>query len=272
MWSKSEKRSSLGSDEEDGFRSDDEDESTTMGPCPSFTRDEVLICATHGKIYAIRKQTGERLWRAKFPTGAMGGIVSVFVTDDDKLLVAANGKVACLNLYTGLTIWINKMKGCGYEEVGVICTPSRALPPRRPANELPGYTRKQAQDKPVVIACTRGKCLAVDAQTGHELWKFPCPKGGFRLPTALVEPASAEQGREEPLVYVGCGKWVYCLHARSGVLEWSVKISNATFGMGYMTLATPWSSRLSAEAHTAFSSFPAAQANDAERRRRQSSS
>jgi outer membrane protein assembly factor BamB len=72
-----------------------------------FSRNSILICATHGNIYAIHKKDGSRLWRAKFP--AMGGIISLFVTDDDKLIAGANGKTACLNLMNGETIWMNRM-------------------------------------------------------------------------------------------------------------------------------------------------------------------
>jgi outer membrane protein assembly factor BamB len=75
----------------------------------NFDRNDILICATHGKIYAIHKRDGSRLWRASFPTGAFGGIVSLFVTDYDKLVVGANGKTACMDLMTGETEWVNKM-------------------------------------------------------------------------------------------------------------------------------------------------------------------
>lgn len=75
----------------------------------NFNRNDVLICATHGKLYAIHKQDGTRLWRTKFPTGAYGGIVSLFVTDTDKLLAGAQGKTACVNLMNGETLWVNKM-------------------------------------------------------------------------------------------------------------------------------------------------------------------
>lgn len=75
----------------------------------NFDRNDILICATHGKIYAIHKRDGTRLWRAGFPTGAFGGIVSLFVTDYDKLIVGANGKTACMDLMTGQTEWVNKM-------------------------------------------------------------------------------------------------------------------------------------------------------------------
>lgn len=79
----------------------------------NFNRNDILICATNGKLYAIHKRDGSRLWRAKYPTGAYGGIVSLFVTDTDKLLAGAQGKTACINMMTGEALWVNKMPVSG---------------------------------------------------------------------------------------------------------------------------------------------------------------
>ncbi|ORY97893.1 quinon protein alcohol dehydrogenase-like superfamily [Syncephalastrum racemosum] len=264
----------FGKEKEKAFEDDDSDSAVSCSN-RSFNRNEVLLCATHGKIYAIHKEDGARLWRAKFPTGAMGGIVSLFVTDYDRLIVGGNGKTACMDLFTGETIWVNKMKGCGYDEVGVISTSSRILSPRRHdmANEAeedapPDYDEgSNDRSKPIILGCTRGKCVAIDASSGEQLWKYNCPKGGYNMPVALVEPSSAANRQR---VFVGCGKWVYCIQATTGEVVWSTKISNSMMGLGYMTLATPWSSRLAAEAHTAFSQFPTAQAHDVERQQRSS--
>jgi len=74
-----------------------------------FNRNDILICATAGKLYAIHKRDGTRLWRSKYPTGAYGGIVSLFVTDTNKLLAGTEGKTACMDLMTGEELWMNKM-------------------------------------------------------------------------------------------------------------------------------------------------------------------
>lgn len=73
-----------------------------------FNSNDILICATNGKIYAIHKRDGSRLWSASFP-GSMGNNIAVFVTDEDTLMVAARGKVICLELMTGKTVWANKI-------------------------------------------------------------------------------------------------------------------------------------------------------------------
>ncbi|KAI9268274.1 quinon protein alcohol dehydrogenase-like superfamily [Phascolomyces articulosus] len=244
-----------GKDEKVSFDNDSDSESVSVHSTPSFTRNDILLCATHGKIYAIHKTNGARLWRASyptgavggslqlFPTGAMGGVVSIFITDQDRVIVGANGKTACMDLLTGAEKWVNKMKGCGYEEVGVICTPSRVLKPQRttePSEESdaapPGYHESDDHEvlteKSIVISCTRGKCMGIDLETGEELWKFNCPKGGFKIPSALVDPEGGST-----TVYVGCGRQLYCLDAMTGEQKWHVKISNSKVGLGYMTMA-----------------------------------
>ncbi|KAI9496579.1 quinon protein alcohol dehydrogenase-like superfamily [Zychaea mexicana] len=269
-----------GKDEKTSFDTsiDSDSESVSIHSTPSFTRNDILLCATHGKIYAIHKHTGARLWRASYPTGAMGGVVSIFITDQDRVIVGANGKTACMDLLTGAEKWVNKMKGCGYEEVGVICTPSRVLKPQRTTershepleNAPPEYCESNGHgvltEQPVAISCTRGKCMGIDIETGEELWKFNCPNGGFKIPSALVDPEG-----ESTTVFVGCGRRLYCLDAATGELKWEVKVSNSKVGLGYMTMATPWSSRLAAEAHTAFSQFPSAQQRNEIRNRERGS-
>ncbi|CDH49313.1 hypothetical protein RO3G_05596 [Lichtheimia corymbifera JMRC:FSU:9682] len=266
---------SLSKKKEAGF-SDSDSESVEITETPSFQRNDILVCATYGKVYAVHKRNGSRLWRAQF--GAAGGVVSLFITDYDRVIAAGNGKTTCLDLYTGHQLWINKMKGCGYEEVGTISTPSRILDPqstRQSSDQddaLPEYQEETRPNsgKPVIVACTNGKCMGLDADSGEELWRFKCPKGGYKIPTALVDP-STEYHRQHN-VYVGCGKMIYCLDAQGGDLKWSTKISNAKMGQGYMTLATPWSSRLAAEAHTAFNQFPSAQQESLARQQRAANS
>ncbi|KAI8975625.1 hypothetical protein BDF20DRAFT_914517 [Mycotypha africana] len=252
--------------------------SVVLAEGSNFNRNDILICATHGKIYAIHKRNGSRLWRANFPTGAFGGIVSLFVTDYDKLVVGANGKTACMNLFDGATIWVNKMPGFGTDEVSVITTPSRFLEPKKhPINvteesatfeELPPDYHKvddNIAEKPIVLGSSRGKIMAMDSETGKTLWTYNCPGGWYNLPVAIVEPPSLEDGRPDQLIYVGAGRRVYCLKAKTGEVIWDVKVSGSIFGLNYMTLATPWCSRLAAEAHSAFSQNPSAQARDWER-------
>ncbi|KAI8086708.1 uncharacterized protein BX664DRAFT_265808 [Halteromyces radiatus] len=237
-----------------------------------FTRNQVLLCSTHGKIYAINKKDGSRFWRQDFPTGAMGGIVSLFITDQDTVIIGGNGKTACLDLFTGEPRWVNKMKGFGYEEVGVIATPSRFLSPSQQAQldnsiEPPSYDQQEeVEEKQMIYGCSRGKVLAVDPLTGEEQWRFNCPNGGFNIPAILVEPTSQDATWPCQVIYIGCGRWVYCLKSITGEPLWSLRITNSKLGLGFMSLATPWSSRLLAEAHTSFSATPHPQVREVKQR------
>ena len=77
----------------------------------TFSRNDILICVTHGKGYAVHKGIGEKLWRASCPVSLFGApLSSVFVTGRDSVLVAANGKTTCLDLFTDSTKWTHKMK------------------------------------------------------------------------------------------------------------------------------------------------------------------
>lgn len=72
-----------------------------------FTRRDILICASHGYVYAIHKSDGSRLWKTSFKSGS--GIISLFVRDNDRLIAGACGRTACLNLLNGGIVWENKM-------------------------------------------------------------------------------------------------------------------------------------------------------------------
>lgn len=153
--------------------------------------------------------------------------------------------------------------------MSIVTTPSRFLKPKKllstSSDAPPSYDDDSTVEDSIVISGSSGKVMAVNITTGETIWKYNCPGGWYKIPTVLVEPPSLEDGRPDQLIYVGCGKWVYCLRATDGEVLWSTKISNSTFGLNYMTLATPWSSRLAAEAYSAFSQNPTAQARDRER-------
>jgi outer membrane protein assembly factor BamB len=96
------------SDEKQSFTDESDNVSIRLTDQP-YSRDDILICATHGHIYAVHKTTGSDIWDTKFPTGVMGNVISIFITDTDKLIVGGFGKTACMNLLNGQTIWINNM-------------------------------------------------------------------------------------------------------------------------------------------------------------------
>ncbi|KAI8362589.1 hypothetical protein BD560DRAFT_404262 [Blakeslea trispora] len=250
---------------------DSDSESVKVMLEAEYKRNDILICAVNGKIYAVHKKDGSRIWRADFPGGGYGSTVSVFVTDYDDLIVGADGKIACMNLMTGEKKWKNKMSKMSYEEVSVVTTPSRFLQPKTNGSSQmedlpPNYSETDSfQEKPIVIACSKGKAIAIDPDTGDTLWTYDCPGGTYNLPVALIEPPSLESHHPYQTVYIGAGKRVYCLRASTGEVIWISKVSNSKFGNYFMTLATPWSSRLAAEGYTCFSQCPSGQSSSRRR-------
>lgn len=149
------------------------------------------------------------------------------------------------------------IKGFGLEEVSITSTTSKFIVPKKEPTHgtdalPPHYNEHIFPDKPIVLACTIGNAMAMDIDNGETLWIYECAGESRKIPTALVEPLCTEEGRNESLVYIGCGKWVSCLKSRTGEVVWETKITDTIRGSGYMTMATPWSSRLTSEAYTAF--------------------
>ncbi|ORX43192.1 hypothetical protein DM01DRAFT_1329790 [Hesseltinella vesiculosa] len=250
-----------------------ENENTLEQNGRPFELRDALFCTTHGSIYAISKSDGSRFWQAKFPAHSFLALISIFVTDNAKVIVGCNGRTACLDAYTGQVKWVNHMAGTGIEETGVVCTMSGPLrPPPTPmadsSEDPPSYDGATAVEKPLTIGSTRGEIVAVDPETGDEMWRYNCPGGGYQITTVVVEPPRHGPNRWPfQVVYVGCNRWVYCLRASTGDLLWSNKICENMIGLGMMCMATPWSSRVSAELYTDFSSIPHSQDHELERRR-----
>ncbi|KAF7727511.1 hypothetical protein EC973_007489 [Apophysomyces ossiformis] len=153
------------------------------------------------------------------------------------------------------------MPGCGAQEVSVVSTPSQVLYQKAEDMVDIGAMAMRA----ITIACTRGKCVAIDPN-GNELWRFDCPGGGYRLPSVIIDAPNIAQQRPQ-IVYVGSGQMVYCLVAETGKIIWQSKVSNALLGSGYITMATTWNSRIAAETFTAFNQCPSGQASAAARER-----
>ncbi|KAG2229142.1 hypothetical protein INT48_008094 [Thamnidium elegans] len=231
-----------------------------------FTRDDMLICAVNGYAYAIHKKDGTILWEKYIAITA--AVISVYVTDNDRVIAAAVGVTHSIDLMTGEIIWSNDMTGFGYLEVSIVTTPSGIVKPlqllENEADELylPPCYEMVAQDQQVIIACSKGGAMAIDLNTGNTLWQYNCSGGGYNIPVAIIEPPNQKLGRPTQLAYIGSGRCVYCLNARTGYLVWSVSLSWNLLGSGYMTLASPWSSKLGAETNTAFSQNPTAQTAD----------
>ncbi|ORY91077.1 hypothetical protein BCR43DRAFT_527710 [Syncephalastrum racemosum] len=102
----------------------------------------LILCATRGRIYAVKKQDGSKLWEKKFPkekSWCIGGssLITLFITDDNKYVLAGkNAKVACLDMSTGETRWVKKLPKSKwvFNEVCTVATSARS--PRTAATAL----------------------------------------------------------------------------------------------------------------------------------------
>ncbi|KAI8980346.1 hypothetical protein BDB01DRAFT_797474 [Pilobolus umbonatus] len=234
-------------------------------------KENILVCASHGRVFALHKGNGSFLWNTKIPSQTMGSLVSVFVTDSNTVIAGSRGATVCLDLFTGEVKWRNDMKGFCYETVSVISNPTRNIS-HSTGGDLPPYSSNFSFDKPIVFASSYGKMMAIDGDTGEEIWRYNCPGAGYYLPVVIVEPPAPESNQSSLVVYVGIGKYIFCLVAHSGVLVWKqkmpVSIVECFTGQNYMSLATPMNSRLAAETQTAFSQNPAGQDCEIEKERR----
>lgn len=88
---------------------DSQDVEHTEDVNSTLDRNDILVCSTHGNIYAVRKSNFSRLWKVKSPSGATGGVTSLLVTENDMLIIGANGRTSRMNLFTGKPVWSNKM-------------------------------------------------------------------------------------------------------------------------------------------------------------------
>ncbi|KAI9311971.1 quinon protein alcohol dehydrogenase-like superfamily [Dichotomocladium elegans] len=222
-------------------------------------REDLLVVALGGTIYCLdKRRQGARLWKARVESLNVmdDSHCAVFVSDEDKVFAGGDGKTVAFDLYTGRLLWRHKVKSLLAGQVGAICTPSQILgicdaPPQQPPP--PSYDEDDLP-RTIVISCTNGKVLAIDAATGEDMWLFECPNGGSYV-SAIIDPPAYYHTAY--LVYVGCAGWLYCVHARTGVLQWSTKVRSSFFArFCKMTIVTRWSSRLSAEAHTSLNNFP----------------
>ncbi|KAI7852585.1 hypothetical protein BDC45DRAFT_607166 [Circinella umbellata] len=216
----------------------------------AFTRYDILVCATRGKVYGLNKYTGDRLWRAVLPGASFREIVSLFINADDNVIAGCKGTATCLDLFTGNVIWKNEMRWCGFSEVGALCIPgdsSKQLAHHNDKSVLP--------KKSIAILTCKGKCLAVDAKSGQEIWRFEFPFVGSQLAAVIYD---LREGNDNTMLYIGYGTAVYCLNAHTGNVNWGGDITSGFIHFGVMTLATPWSSQL-AEVHSSFNQFPSAQ-------------
>ncbi|KAI8974046.1 hypothetical protein BDB01DRAFT_854005 [Pilobolus umbonatus] len=203
----------------------------------------ILVCSSQGTIFALNKTDGSFIWSIKFPARCVANIVSLLVTDSDTVIAGTTGATVCMDLFTGAIKWRNNGMGFGYGMASVTSNSTKSI--SIPVEEgLPPYSASSTIDTSMVYAAAFGRVMAINGDTGKEIWRYNCPGSGYYLPIVIVEPPAPDK-------------------AHTGNLLWQQKIATGLEedirGMKYMALATPISSRLASETSTAYSQNPAGQ-------------
>ncbi|GBC01812.1 hypothetical protein RclHR1_04340009 [Rhizophagus clarus] len=201
--------------------------------------ENLLVCSTAGKIYAISKTDGSQIWKTELK-GIHDGVGSLFV-HDDKVYVGMNGYLVALNLINGTEIWRNSLSGMGYNEV--------SLAVARANSE--GEGASHGTQSHIVVVASYGKVYGIKSESGDIVWKNKLKNGGYEMPSLIIDSPDK--------VLVGCGKLVYKIDIYDGKTIWQRKISNCLLGCSHVTMATHQSSLQNAFSYTGFCNNPIAQ-------------
>lgn len=150
-----------------------------------------IFVGAGGHVVAISRQGGAELWRVKLSSGH-GVLVTVEWPD---VYAACRGEVVRLDPATGAVLWKNPLKGLGYMAASIAPVP-RGL---------------QGGDRVFVGMC--GVALALDRDTGAEVWRTELSKGTF-LNVVLLGGA----------LYAGGRQGLSCLDAQTGEVRWNAEL------------------------------------------------
>jgi outer membrane protein assembly factor BamB len=201
--------------------------------------ENLLVCSTAGKIYAISKIDGSQIWKTVL-CGVHDGVGSLFVFGD-KVYVGMNGFLIALNLINGTEVWRNPLSGMGYNEVSLLVTNINS------EGEGTSYDSQSS----IVIVASYGRVYGIRSESGDILWKNKLKNGGRDMPSLIIDSPDK--------ILVGCGKLVYKINIYDGKTIWQKKISNCLLGCSHVTMATHQSSLQNAFSYTGFCSNPIAQ-------------
>ncbi|RUS30521.1 hypothetical protein BC938DRAFT_479289, partial [Jimgerdemannia flammicorona] len=226
---------------------------------------QLLVCVTHTKVYAVDKRDGTRVWKNE--VSGLRGVLAVFISHD-LVFVAGAGKLVALDIVNGTEKWRNELPSMGYDTVSILASVDPPTVPDQADgfgsdSTSPAYSKYPAPSSSattvtsssVVLVSTRGKVMGIDRNNGLSLWRFDCPKGGYSLPSALFDVANPNNA------FVGCRSRLYYLELVTGRCVWEQSLTHAIFGGGYLSMADYASSIRAACAYTSPDSNPQANWN-----------
>jgi len=152
------------------------------------TEGDRIFLGAKGHLIAIAREGGDELWRTR-----LGDAWTVLVAAEwPDLYVGLRGEVFRIDPASGDVLWKNRMKGLGYSALTLAPVP-RAL---GPGNR--------------VFAGLSGVVVALERETGDEVWRAPLSKGAYFTHVVLL-------GSE---LFVGMPDQVVCLDAETGRVVW----------------------------------------------------
>lgn len=164
--------------------------------------DRIFVGVT-GHVLALSREGGAELWRTKL----VSGYNALVIVEWPDVYAACHGELYRLEHGTGDILWKNKMKGLGYQVMTIAPVP----------RGLAGGDR--------LYVGMSGVVLALDKNTGEEVWRTEISKGAF-LNVVLL-------GKE---VLVGATKGLICLDAQTGEVRWRNELRKLVAMLDIVTL------------------------------------
>jgi outer membrane protein assembly factor BamB len=202
----------------------------------------VFVSAMDGSVVALDKDSGHRVWRAK--TGRY--CHSSPVVDGDLLFVgSADGNLYCFDSSKGKEVWRAKTEGPVYASAavaqGTVCVASgdgkfygfhrstgnvRWTYTMPPSNTAFAQSAAATDGQRFYIGAWDSNIYAIEAASGHLIWRQPCFPRTFAWSPAIGGPA-VDGGN----VYVPAnGNGLFCFDAVSGDQKWMVSSKTDKYG------------------------------------------
>lgn len=161
---------------------------------PQILASRIYAVDHQGSVYAIERETGDRVWRQQLDLSVSGG---VGVGAGRIIVTGFDGQVVALSALNGAEVWRGRLT-------------SEAVAPARLVSGL------------VLLQTIDGRLSALDSQTGELRWSY-----------SVQEPSLTLRGTSTPLVvdevvYAGfsSGK-VVALALRSGDVLWEARVATS---------------------------------------------
>ncbi len=162
---------------------------------PTVDAKHVYVTSWNGRVYAVKRKTGTVKW--SYDTGSAGilGVQSsATLTADGRLIVGDSaGTVHCLLAKNGKLLWTASIGDPILDSAHIWASPTVV-------NDIVVVGKSSHSDQP----CTRGELVALDLDTGAELWRTATvPEGVCFVDTNIACTTDGECGNAGSPCVVG---------------------------------------------------------------------